>query len=748
MTNRRRRLARGLAVAGLVALAALGGCGKGRYVGLLPLNQRPEIELTQVPSDPNEQYFYAYEIRWAGFDSDGTIDHYLYCVDPPTVADVDTPWVSTTANRQTFLFRSDQVDSATAGTGHAYHTFVVKAVDNGGLASAPAYRSFNSYTITPSVKLLSPIPNKLFTPTFGPSFRVHWEGDDPDGRASRQPLKYKYKIFEDGGEIDLLTVLLRPDTLRARYAPAFSSWDSLGGDTTQVDLRDLTPGAKLFVVVAFDEAGAYSPVFSIDANMLRFYVSYTNALGPTITLYNEYLYYAYPGPRFSLDPTTFLVAELPADLPVKFNWNATTHSGTFVAGYRWKLDGDVTDETPRSDEALDVTHWSRWSPSAKDCTLPPISPPPGQYSETHHFYLEARDNEGQTSLAVVRFETIRPRFDKDLLIVDDTRFKLDTRLANGNLAAPTGAWPTAAELDTFLYAVGGQPWRGYPAGTTSPPGLFAGYDFDTIGTRYASGGVLTLEQLSRYRQLVWIVDYKSALLLNPVDYVRDPMPMLHHVSFPGRANPLTVWVKQGGRGWLFGGGAVECLQREWARYGSNALIHSNADSELVAGRFMFDVVHWRSEITNGLARQAGRSTAGQRPWPGMPDYSKLPPLLSEKTAASDAFATYAPNRTVLGDFYQTIFNAEVLTKPNTVVQDVDPAPNVEFLQPMLDTLYATTAGAVGPNKPIMTLYHGGENAPIVFSGFPLWYFQRTQSAGVVDFVLQDIWGKTRRPVPR
>lgn len=749
MSSGPRRLLAVLALACLAAVVVLGGCGKGRYVGLMPPNQRPELELTQVPASTTEQYFYAYEIRWAGYDADGVIDHYLYCVDPPTATGADTPWVSTTVNRQTFVFRADTVDAASSRSGHAYHTFVMKAVDNGGLASAPVHRSFNAYTITPTVNILTPIPKPLFTPTYGPSFRVTWEGTDPDGRTSHVPLKYKYKVFEDGGEIALLNILLEPDTLRRRYAPSFAGWDSVGGDTTEVTLHDMTPGLKLAVIVAFDEAGAFSPVFSLDDNMLLFNVVYSNALGPLLTIYNEFLYYRFAVPSYSAnDASTYINAEFPADVPLKFNWYGTTHSGTFVGGYRWKLDGDVTDQTPRSDEALDITHWSRLSPATTSATIPPIVPPAGQYSETHFFYIEARDNEGQKSLAVIRFNAIRPVFDKGLLIVDDTRFKLDSRLANGNLAPPSGAWPTAAEFDTFLCAVGGQPWKGYPAGIVSPPGLFAGYDFDTLGTRFLPGGIVPLGLLSRYRQIVWIVDGKSAAFTNPVDYPRDPMPFLHAASGPGKTNPLTVWVKQGGRGWLMGGGAALCLQKEWEKYGTNSLVFSSADSELVEGRFMYDVPHWQSEILVGLGRQVGRATAGGYPWPGMPDYSALPSLLSEKTIATEPIATYAPNRTVLGDYYQTVFTAEVLNKANTIVQDTDPDPNLQYFSPMLDTLYWTTSGAVGTRKPIMTLYHGDENTPFVFSGFPLWYFQRTQSIGVLDFVMQELWGLPRRPVQR
>src|SRR5689334_15137283 len=93
----------------LVALAfgALGPCGRRRKIHLpTVVNQRPEVTLTQSPVTTNSPYFYSYELSWTGFDPDGQIDHYLYCVDPPTTAGVDTPWVSTTENRKTFVFHS------------------------------------------------------------------------------------------------------------------------------------------------------------------------------------------------------------------------------------------------------------------------------------------------------------------------------------------------------------------------------------------------------------------------------------------------------------------------------------------------------------------------------------------------------------------------------------------------------------------------------------------------------------------
>lgn len=749
MNRARCRAAAVLAAAGLLALGALAGCGKGKYSGVLPENLRPELELTQVPASATEPYFYAYEVRWAGFDADGAVDHYLYCVDPPLVAGADTAWVRTTANRQVFYFRSERVDTAGATTARSFHTLVLKAVDDDGLASAPAIRAFHSFTIAPTVQFTSPTPNALFTPKIGSSVRLAWKGDDPDGRGSRRPVKYKYRLFgAEDPEIPLLQILLKPDTLRTRYGPNFAGWDSVGGDTTSVDIRDLQPGTRLAVVVAFDEAGAFSPVFTNAVNMLVMQVTY-EFLGTTLTVFNESFYYAYPRPVNSLAPENHIVVDQPADQPLAFRWSGTTNnSGTFVAGYRWRVDGDIADETPRSNESTDIGRWSRWSALTNSASLPAFSPPPGQYTQSHFFYLQAQDSEGRTTLAIVDFTVVRPRFDRGLLFVDDTRFKIDSRLSSGAYARPSGAWPTAAELDTFLFAGGGRPWREYPAGNVSPVGVFQGYDFDTLATRFRPGGLVTLSELGHYRNVVWYVDFKSSTYSNPIDYARDPMPMLHGVSFPGKSNPLAIWIKQGGRAWLLGGGIASSTQREWEKLGSNALVYSAADGELAPGRFMHDIAHWRSEITAGSSGQARFSTAGAIPWPGMPNYAALPARLQEKSPTTDPSAVYAPNRTNLGEFYLTVYQAEAITRANTIVQDADPDPNLVRMQPVLDTLYVTSGGTLGSDKPVMTLYHGGESPPVVFSGFPLWFFQREQVIAVSDWVLQTLWGLPRRSVPR
>jgi hypothetical protein len=77
--------------------------------------------------------------------------------------------------------------------------------------------------------------------------------------------------------------------------------------------------------------------------------------------------------------------------------------------------------------------------------------------------------------------------------------------------------------------------------------------------------------------------------------------------------------------------------------------------------------------------------------------------------------------------------------PNYIREDVDPRPDFVREESTLDTLYAATGGAMSQPLPVMTYYHGGQTPQMVFSGFPLWYFQRKQVIELIDFVMQQIF---------
>jgi hypothetical protein len=723
----------------LLALAVAGSCAKTPRLVALP-NQRPRVVITTAPAAGSQIGTYAYDISWAGYDADGSIDHFLYSVDPPTSSPSETTWTKTDLSRRQFQFTADSAATGNDFTGHRYHTVVVKAVDDRGGISAPASVSFNVLTIVPTVQISSPATNPLLDVVVASDLHISWLGNDPDGRASHLPVRYKYLVLGPSSVPSQVSVLADPDTLMRLAAPTFAGWDSLPGTATGVDLQNLNQGATyLFVIVAFDEAGAYSRPLSLDSNVLRFQVAVGAPVGPRLRLFNNYFDFAFTSGGFFTDPRQQVPVDLASDQPIVFNWNGTPSPGTFVTGYRWSQDiASLEDETPRPNEATDIHLWSQWTLAAA-ATLPAIHPSGGV--GIHFFYLEARDNVGAVSLAIVRFTVVSASFDRPLLIVDDTRYLRDTRITNGCPPAPRGLWPTAAELDTFLFAAGNKPWRCYPTGTVSTPGIFAGYDYDSLVTYGLGPQSLTLTKLRRYRNIIWLVN--GSFVLNP--NINDQYPMLRQLSAPGVTNPLLVWLGLGGKLWLMGGGDASATVMDWKKSGTTAYVYSSVTGELSPARFVYAFPHWQSEITTDNVARAVRSPRAVGGWAGAPDYSLLPAALLEKSSATDVAP---PNRTNQSDFYQTNFVGEYLTKPNAITETFYDANNNSTVASVLDTLYETQGSTAGIGRPIMTLYHGTQGPPVVESGFPLWYFQRPQAIQLVDWVLQQHWGLSRRPVPR
>jgi hypothetical protein len=183
--------------------------------------------------------------------------------------------------------------------------------------------------------------------------------------------------------------------------------------------------------VAFDEAGAYSPLFSRNNNMVYFIVTFAGAQNPKITFFNDFFFYEYEQGSFRPnDPGQIVQLEVPAGTgpndKLTFNWfadPARDRSGNLIGGpirsYRWAVDiTNLEDETPRSNEETDLAHWSQKSVLVTSCRIPGGSDyyPGGQ---THKFYLEADDINGLISLGTIQFTTVRATFAKPLLIVDE-----------------------------------------------------------------------------------------------------------------------------------------------------------------------------------------------------------------------------------------------------------------------------------------------------------------------------------------
>jgi hypothetical protein len=406
--------------------------------------------------------------------------------------------------------------------------------------------------------------------------------------------------------------------------------------------------------------------------------------------------------------------------------------------------------------------------------------------EEHFLYIEATDSWGLISLATVHFRAIALTHERDLLVVDDTRLAPDQFTAGSPVPRVYGnlPWPAAAELDTFLFAVGGFPWRG-PQGVAgdlplSKPGLFAGYSFDTLGTRQgfevASAGV-PLGLLGRYRRVVWLTDVTGAITTYGPDSPVDPLSTLRWMSTPGRTSTLAAYFHSGGEVWLAGGTGLTCAtlpynatgnQANDGTYGPGHTVFSYTHGELAPGRLAWDAAHWRSEFVASkpitLPRRSNRALGG---WshPGWqfsrpvaaPDYARLPANLRRRALALGD--SLPPTRTGYPTaYYSTAINpaVEYLTQENFILEDIAADAGVVDRVAVLDTLYELQGGALATqytgSRPVaMTYYHGVESPRFVQTGFDLWTWSRQDVQGLVDFVLGEIWGMNRtmpRPVPR
>ena len=811
----------------LILLAALtpllAGCNKKLSLAQV-FNQRPTVRLSASPVDTlgpdgkRATYIYHYRMDWIGNDPDGRVDHFLYTIDPPGspgggVAGKPYPiWADTTLPRVTIrdtvynvirlnekeiFFKSGKPDEPVDQTNplaSEIHTFVIKAVDNNGAESAPEYRSFFANTQAPTVTIDTPSPSAISYALVTPFLTVQWHGSDPDGVFTQKPLKYKFKLFKDTDHIfnpnstgfdDFNLAQSRGDSLRHFFAPNFAGWDSTTADSTFHTYTNLVPDSRyLFVVVGFDEAGAYSPIFNRNVNMLQMQVTFAGNNGPIITVFNEFFNYTYAGGAYNVDPSRYINLEVPAFQPIRFFWGADAPNGSAMKQYRWAMDiSNLDDQTPREDERKDTKHWSQAGLTNTFAQVGPFTS-----DTTHIFYIEAEDVNGLKSLGIVSFHVVVPTFNHDLLVVNDTRLLADQIVGIGvnpdSIQPPPSTWPSRAELDTFLFARGGVRWRFTPNGTLSPPGIFAGYKYDTVYTAAGgTNGFVTLDTLSRYRHVVWLTDPNSASGFGGP----NQLGVLRNMSAPRNSNTLAAYVILGGLVWMAGGGAVDATLQPWnitnndrqtplgVRKYSNVI--QAGRFELTAGRMVFDLAYWRSEIwvssfdlSVGTPHKSLRTVGG---WPSFssrfgfvrsPDYSLLPSRLRVKNRFDDAPPPYR----LPASFYALPPpSLEVLVADNVILEDGNPDPDTTVLVSTLDTLMIMTGfplvnfnngpqvlenenlalgGALYHSNPCMTYYHGFNTAPFICSGFDLWNFNRTDTIKLVDFVLQQIWGLTKEPI--
>ncbi len=392
-----------------LSLLAASGCGHRSSQSLLPVGP-PDLRLEQIRlADPGAES-YAVLARWAPGTSVRPIRHYLWAVDPRSIDAVDDTWVRTTETQRVLMFPRQRGGPG----GAAPHVFVVRAVDEAGALSDPRWLTIAADNLPPVVEITQPRPSAISPAFVSPSVQIHWQGSDPDGQTTQQPVAYRYRLFAaqnpDFPAIPDFVEFARtdPDSFRRLYAPGFTGWDTAPPTTTSASYTNLVPGTRyLFAITAFDEAGDYDPVFSTNKNMLVMNVTFAGTAGPKLRMYNEYFDYTYPSGGWLNGASRTVTAEMPAGQPLTLNWHGTPGQGSSVRWYRWALGSvDLLDETPRVNEATDLQRWSVRS-LATSATIGPFTPPPGR-SLSRLFYIEVEDSNGLRSLGIVDIVVRRP----------------------------------------------------------------------------------------------------------------------------------------------------------------------------------------------------------------------------------------------------------------------------------------------------------------------------------------------------
>jgi hypothetical protein len=804
--------------AGLVVVVMTAGCGSSNTTSLVP-NERPQVELSAAPQEPDssvvparpDSVFYAVRLQWFSWDIDGRVTHHIYAVDPPALG--DTSWVRIERNEITLFFESRTPQNPLPNRGliasSDFHVFVIKAVDNEGMTSPPIFRAFTSYTVAPQTQIDSPSPSRLQEAITAPTVLIEWSGQDPDGVLTQKPILFKFKLTSQATIQQALGLGGVPpsssdlqDFFSEDSENNFATWDSVPPDSAFAQLEGLTPGQTwYFAVVAFDEAGAYEPRFLRDNNLLQFKPA-TTLQAPKITIFNSFFSREQLAP--GIDPQRFFQLEVPADVPVEFNWFANPGApGTQVTGYRWVLDpidGDIFDETPRENDN-DVNRWSSWSISELRTVVGPFAAAAGE-EVFRRFYVEARDNVGSISLStvevrVVAFDTLTA---KPLLVFDDLRGPPD-RVAGSTSHQPFGAFPTEAVLDSLMYAVGGNPWQFEPLGrTTSDPGVFAGFDYDTLDYRFFPFEGLPLSKISQYRTLVWLIAAEDAGRRGGKFTTNEPMSALRFANTIGELNTLAVYLAQGGKAWIFGDGIgpaiangyVSRFQTQFARFPyASTGDGASSTSILWPGNFLYDFMHSRSQMnlnTDGfftapkelvdMVPYLPKHRTPGAPWPPLPgatpprgpeDDPRVGPSSSRNLDPSEsaggwgipAIAQDLPMLTLTTEWPDwprrlppALDDITYVSLPNFILEDHDGNPGTAKVS-RLDTLYIlravreiiATRADEPDGKPVFFYYWGDDHGPIAWTSVNIWMFERTQLQVLAEIILNKL-GQFKNPNPK
>ncbi len=517
------------AAACALALALLFGCDESAFIGDPATNEPPTVRLTGGP--PNgDTTSYQIKFSWMGNDRDGAVKYYEYAMcdgSPGGFDPADTTglaaWTKIRCTDSVFAFSAfEPGETVPVGSTkitsfcRRVHTFFIRAVDDKGVRSAPAYRSFTASTLSPYAVIETPRNAFPGREQQLPSLvKFTWKGEDPidDPWNVQEPESIRYFLAPYSLNI-IDNMNAHPGDFEYRWCPwiPYHAPEDSGTTTIIGDDEIVVKGfGYVFAVQAKDEAGAVTSVFSSSQNVRIFRVFAPP--GPLLRVKEQNLgTYTFIGGNTKIE--TFRV---PGGFALDFSWSADASSyGAVISSYRYGWDiSDLNDE-------------SEWDvfPSPLVKQAPIISFRTG----VHTLYIEATDNMGTTTLAQFEVTIFPMKMTKNLLWVDD--------FYSTDFAQKTYAFPTETEHDQFWVSLCNR-----------------ARDFDQNADIYDTADMSfrqpDIEVLWKYRNIIWSYSASDDVMAWD-DMVRfTPESQVNQSTRP-KFNYLAYYAAAGGHIWTEG----------------------------------------------------------------------------------------------------------------------------------------------------------------------------------------------------
>ncbi len=402
----------------LTSLVIFLGCSEDVYISKMSENKQPIVRLTNGPleGDTTEYYIHFY---WIGYDLDGTVKYYEYIMvegnpigfDPDDTTGIDK-WTSIFRRDITLKVSADEYTRKVKIDNNLYskysktHTFFIRAIDDRGMRSKVAYRSFTAYTLAPFAIIESPKnPHPGQHQTLNALITFRWTGKDPiDTPWNYKDIDSVRYFCMESENFDVLDELNKnPENFETRWSPWI--WYHEPGDSgkqTIIGDDEILPfGIKhVFVVQAMDEAGAVSSIFDALTNA-RVFTPIKNP-GPKLEVRAPYIgSFIFLG---QINP--YAQVDIISGFPLIFYWEGdASHYGGTISSYRYGWDIEELD---------DPLEWDVFPSPSHKSTGEKIF----QFG-THTLYIEATDNFGVTTLAQIEINVLQMAMNRNLLWIDD-----------------------------------------------------------------------------------------------------------------------------------------------------------------------------------------------------------------------------------------------------------------------------------------------------------------------------------------